>query len=71
MGALLGYEAAKVLLSGLSHAQNRKDLARTIHNLNAFEGVQHQLVFNEGGVAVRPLLHRTIHNGRIITVQAE
>ena len=71
MSALLGYEAAQILLNGLTHAQNRKDLSQTIRSLKVFEGLQHQITFNDDNVALRPLLHRTISNGRIVTVGSD
>ena len=68
IASFYGYEAARILLTGLDHAQNRRELSQTIRDLGVFKGLQYPLRIDSDGTVVRPMLHRTIRDGRIITL---
>ena len=69
IASFYGYEAARILLTGLDHAQNRRKLSQTIRDLGVFKGLQYQLRIDSDGTVVRPMLHRTIKDGRIVTLR--
>jgi branched-chain amino acid transport system substrate-binding protein len=71
VAALYAYESAKIVLTALEQAKKKKNLGEIIREIAVFQGVQDTIAFDGQGVAERPLYHKKISNGAIITVDPE
>ena len=71
LGAFYAYESATLLLTALEQARSIRNLKDTIYEIKLFEGLQDTLEINQHGAAVRPLYHKKIENGAIVSIAVE
>ncbi|MEE4165651.1 MAG: ABC transporter substrate-binding protein [Desulfocapsaceae bacterium] len=71
VAALYAYESAQIVLAALEKAKKKKNLGEVIREITAFKGLQDTIVFDGQGIAERPLYHKKISNGAIVTVGRE
>jgi branched-chain amino acid transport system substrate-binding protein len=70
-GAFYAYESAVILLSALEQADSKRNLNNIIHEIKRFKGLQDALEIDQDGVAQRPLYHKRIENGAIVSIAAD
>ena len=65
----VGYEAAQIILTALSHNENPKQLKETILKIKTFPGADGPVAIDQYGDSVCPLFLRKIQKGKIRTTK--
>lgn len=71
MGALYGYDAARIVLTVLEQKDDKHLLGDGIAGIRLFEGLQGPVEFDHNNQAKLLLLHKRVQNGALVTVNQE